>query len=82
MQFKTKDTGILLRMIFNEWNGKDPFRQNTVIAYYAIFSIPGLLVLIISIGGYFFGNDTVNQYILDQISSAMGGYANKTRIIS
>jgi hypothetical protein len=35
------------------------------------FSIPGLLVLIISIGGYFFGNDTVNQYILDQISSAM-----------
>jgi hypothetical protein len=22
MQFKTKDTGILLRMIFNEWNGK------------------------------------------------------------
>jgi hypothetical protein len=35
MQFKTKDTGILLRMIFNEWNGKDPFRQNTI-AYYAI----------------------------------------------
>jgi hypothetical protein len=24
MQFKTKDTGILLRMTFNEWNGKDP----------------------------------------------------------
>jgi hypothetical protein len=22
MQFKTKDTGILLRMIFNEWNEK------------------------------------------------------------
>jgi membrane protein len=34
---------------------KDPFRQSAVIAYYAIFSIPGLLVLIISIAGYFFG---------------------------
>jgi membrane protein len=72
MQFKTKDTGLLLRMTFNEWNEKDPFRQSAVIAYYAIFSIPGLLVLIISIAGYFFGNDTVNQNILDQISSAMG----------
>jgi hypothetical protein len=30
MQFKTKDTGILLRMIFNEWNGKIRFGQNTV----------------------------------------------------
>jgi hypothetical protein len=34
MQFKTKDTGLLLRMTFNEWN--DPFRQSAVIAYYAI----------------------------------------------
>jgi membrane protein len=50
---------------------KRSFRQSAV-TYYAIFSIPGLLVLIISIAGYFFGNDTVNQNILDQISSAMG----------
>jgi membrane protein len=58
-------------MTFNEWNEKI-LLESAVIAYYAIFSIPGLLVLIISIAGYFFGNDTVNQNILDQISSAMG----------
>jgi membrane protein len=72
MQFKTKDTGLLLKMTFNEWNDKDPFRQSAVIAYYAIFSIPGLLVLIISISGYFFGNENVNQNILDQVSSTLG----------
>jgi membrane protein len=72
MQFKTKDTGLLLKMTFNEWNDKDPFRQSAIIAYYAIFSIPGLLVLIISISGYFFGNENVNQNILDQVSSTLG----------
>jgi membrane protein len=68
MQFKTKDTGLLLRMTFNEWNEKILLDKVQLLP----FCIPGLLVLIISIAGYFFGNDTVNQNILDQISSAMG----------
>ena len=72
MQFKTKDTVTLLSTTFAAWNDKDPFRQSAVIAYYSIFSIPGLLVLIISIAGYFFGNDVVNKNILEQISSTMG----------
>jgi membrane protein len=71
MQFKTKDTTKLLSATFTSWNDKDPFRQSAVIAY-AIFSIPGLLVLVISIAGYFFGNDVVNRNILEQISSTMG----------
>jgi membrane protein len=43
MQFQTKDVGLLLKTTFTEWNDKDPFRQSAVIAYYAVFSIPGLL---------------------------------------
>jgi len=33
----------------NRCSEKDPFRQSAVIAYYAIFSMPGLLVIVISI---------------------------------
>ncbi len=72
MHFQPKYLPKLLKMTFNEWNDKDPFRQSAVIAYYAIFSIPGLLVLIISIAGYFFGAESVNKNILEQISGAMG----------
>jgi membrane protein len=71
-KFRIKDLGALFKTTFNEWNDKDPFRQSAVIAYYAIFSIPGLLVLIITIIGYFFGKDAVNQNIISQISSTMG----------
>jgi membrane protein len=59
-------------MPFKGWNDKYPFRQSAVIAYYTIFSIPGLLVLIIPISGYFFGNENVNQIILDYVSSTLG----------
>jgi membrane protein len=71
-QFKIKDLHELFKSTFKEWNDKDPFRQSAVIAYYAIFSIPGLLVLIITIIGYFFGKEAVNEDILKQISSTMG----------
>ncbi len=72
MPFKIKDLGKLFKITYKEWNLKDPFRQSAVIAYYAIFSMPGLLVLIITVTGYFFGRDAVNQHIISQISSTMG----------
>ena len=73
MQFVIiKNLGKLFKITLSEWINKDPFRQSAVIAYYAIFSIPGLLFLIITITGYFFEKDVVNQNILAQVSSTMG----------
>ncbi|MBE0393323.1 YihY/virulence factor BrkB family protein [Flavobacterium sp. PL002] len=77
MKFNIKHIFQLLKTTFTEWNDKDPFRQSAVIAYYAIFSIPGLLVLVISISGYFFGAASVNENIMGQISSTMGSETAK-----
>jgi membrane protein len=54
------------------WWGKDPFMQSAVIAYYAIFSMPGLLVMVISIGTLFFKRDVITGHLYTQISSIMG----------
>jgi membrane protein len=54
------------------WWEKDPFMQSAVIAYYAIFSIPGLLVMIISISNLFFRRDVITGNLYTQISSIMG----------
>lgn len=69
---KIKKTGALLKVAFKQWWAKDPFRESAVIAYYAVFSIPGMLVVIITIAGYFFGADAVNIRLASQISSTMG----------
>ena len=72
MKHKFKDVASLFKTTFKEWNEKDPFRQSAIIAYYSIFSIPGLLVLIIAIAGYFFGHENVSQNLIAQISETIG----------
>jgi membrane protein len=62
----------LFKNAYKEWMSKDPFRESAVIAYYAIFSIPGLFVVIISLAGLFFDKETVNTQIISQISAAIG----------
>jgi membrane protein len=51
MNIKTRETARLFKAAFVKWNEKDPFRESAVIAYYAIFALPGLLVLVITLGG-------------------------------
>jgi membrane protein len=72
MNKKLRESIRLFKDAFMKWNEKDPFRESAVIAYYAIFALPGLLVLVITVGGYFFGSDAVTGQLHGQIGGAMG----------
>jgi membrane protein len=58
---------------FKAFGDIDPFNKSIVIAYYAILSLPGLLVIIINIAGYFFGQEAVTGEVTRQIGGAIGG---------
>ncbi|MFZ4724081.1 MAG: YihY/virulence factor BrkB family protein [Paludibacter sp.] len=62
----------VLKNAFKNWYDKDPLRESGIIAYYAIFSLPGLLVVIITLAGYFFGKEAVNNQVAEQFTSSMG----------
>jgi len=66
------DSWQILKKTGKAWMAADPFRQSAVIAYYAIFSIPPLLVIIITCAGFAFGREAVQGEISNQIGSAMG----------
>jgi membrane protein len=72
LKAKLKVFGKILKVASKEWFAKDPFKESAVIAYYSIFSLRGLLVVIITIAGYFYGKEAVNGQIAGQISSTMG----------
>jgi membrane protein len=72
MKVRIKEIGSLLKTAFKEWFSKDPFKESAVIAYYAIFSLPGLLVVIITIAGYAFGQEAVNNQVSGQIAGMFG----------
>jgi len=57
------------------WNDADPFRQAAIISFYAILSLPALLVVIISIAGYFFGDEAVSGNLSNEISDMIGSDA-------
>jgi membrane protein len=60
-----KDTAI-------SWNKDDPWRLSAIVAYYAILSLPGLLVIIISMLSYLWGADFIEGRVYDEIRSSMG----------
>lgn len=71
-KIKIKKIGSLFKTSFKKWYDRDPYRDGAVIAFNAIFALPGLLVVVISLAGYFFGADAVSGQLHRQISQAMG----------
>ncbi len=72
MKVKLKKMGPLLKQAFKAWWARDPFSESAVIAYNAIFSLPGLLVVIVTLVGYFFGAEAINGQLHRSVSQAMG----------
>ena len=67
-----------LKQTFKEWTDSDATRASASLAYYAIFSIPGLLIIIIWIAGNFFGEEAIRGEITNQFGSMMGADVAKS----
>ncbi len=72
MPVKLKKTTTVLKSAFTKWLSRDPFKESSVIAYTAIFSLPGLLVVVVAMSGYFFGPELITNHIHQNITSVMG----------
>ena len=70
--FNLKHLPKLFVKTYNAWMEKEPFQISAVIAYYAILSLPGLLILILELVGGIWGREIVRGELFAEISSAMG----------
>lgn len=68
-----KNFGAMLKETFTQWNEREPFANSVVIAYYTIFSLPGLMVIIINIAGYFYDKGEITSRLTSQIQGMIGG---------
>ena len=71
-KFHWKDIFSLLKETYQEWNEDDPFRMSAAMSYYAIFSLPGLLMIVITVAGYFGSGKDAEREIESQIAEIMG----------
>lgn len=70
--FKLSHLPRLLLKTYHAWMEKEPFQISAIIAYYAILSLPGLLILILELVGGIWGKEIVQGELFAEISSAMG----------
>jgi len=54
------------------WVDNDPFGKSAIISYYALFSLPSLLMIVAYIAGQFFGVDAMRGKIVDKIGGLIG----------
>lgn len=61
-----------LKATYLRWIENDPFRLSAVVAYYAVFSMPGLFLIIFYLAGQFFGDEVVQHEVYGQLSGIIG----------
>ncbi len=62
----------LLKDTASSWSGDYAPATGAALSYYAMFSIAPLLVIVIAIAGFFFGEDAVRGAIFAQLADLMG----------
>jgi membrane protein len=62
----------LLKDTYLSWDKNDPWAKSAVIAYYALFSLPSLLIITVHFAGIFFGRDAVEGRITGEIGGLIG----------
>jgi len=72
---RTKKIGYLLKETFNEFITDDGMKLSAALSYYTIFSLPPLLIIIISLSGFFFGAEAVKGELFGQINGLVGNSA-------
>ncbi len=77
-EFQWKDLFSLLKETYTEWNDDEPFRLSAAMSYYAIFSLPGLLLIVVTTAGYFLGEEAVQGELSNQINGMIGSDAAKS----
>ena len=74
-KFKLKHLPSLFVKTFNAWNDDDPWRLSAVVAYYAVLSLPGLIVILINVVGSIWGAEIVQGQLTHQIAEILGADA-------
>lgn len=68
-----RDFPLMLKDTFKQWYAREPFANSVVVAYYTIFSLPGLLVILVNLAGYFYDKGEISSRLAGQIQGMIGG---------
>lgn len=66
---------IYTRQVFKEFSADNIFKYSASLAYYTVFSIAPLLIIVITLSGLFFGKEAVQGQVYEQLNQLIGSVA-------
>ncbi len=67
-----KDIWYVIKNTFIESNNDNVLKLSAALAYYTIFSLPSMLIVIIGLCGIFYGREAVQGHVFSEISGIIG----------
>jgi membrane protein len=67
-----KDTVSFAQQMYEAWEEDNCFRLAAALSYYTIFSLAPMIIIVISVAGYFFGKEAVEGQIFMQVKGLIG----------
>jgi len=62
----------LVKATFTQWSEEKPFQLAAALAYYTLFSLAPLLIIVIAIAGLVFGHDAAQNRIVSTLQGVVG----------
>ncbi|MFN8542769.1 MAG: YihY/virulence factor BrkB family protein [Candidatus Binatia bacterium] len=69
---RLRETGSFLREVIDDWQRDNALSQGAALAYYTLFSLTPLLVLVIIVAGLALGRAAAQGQVVDQIQGLVG----------
>ena len=63
---------VLVKETFSEWNNDNASLLGAALAFYTIFSLAPILIIIVAMVGFFLGKEWVDSYILGELTKLVG----------
>jgi membrane protein len=67
-----KPVGVLLMDTYTEWRSDNASTLGAALAFYTIFSLAPILIIIVAVVGFILGKQSVHMYILGELSKFLG----------
>lgn len=75
MKFSPKDIWSILKQSFSDFIDNKVFKLSAALAFYTIFSLPAMLIIIISVSDIFYGRAAIEGTLYHQIAEFVGNEA-------
>ena len=72
MKFSLKDTWSIIKQSFSDFIDNKVFKLSAALAFYTIFALPAMLIIVIAISDIFYGRAAVEGTLYHQISAFVG----------